>query len=419
MREITIGDMMHIYGCFGNGADYTARITVRLAERIDIERLRKALSMTALRYPHFCVRLRSGKDSYYFEDNPLPVVLTQTDDRIRLNSPEVNYHIWAVCCSADRIHLDFFHGITDGTGMYAVLSTLLYYYGVENNTVGSPGNIPTAEIPAGPEELSDPLDSIQRTYAPNAAPEAEEAFTLETDGLLTPAAATYWDVLIPEKAFIPFTSANDSSPGTMVSLLLARAIDRLYPDRKKKIISAYVINARPMIGAVQTSHNCLSMALFPYSDKLKSLPFPTQCTAYRGMTILQSDADRIAALMAENANQIRSAAAAAKTLEEKKNVFAQMFNGGEGYVTFLVSYVGQWKYPAVAETMREIWIHAATTFSLMAEIGAAGGNICLTLQQRFREDTVREAFLRELTEKGIPYDLKRVIPADNARFRHP
>ena len=123
--------------------------------------------------------------------------------------------------------------------------------------------------------------------------------------------------------------------------------------------------------------------------------------------------------MAENALGVKAAIAAAPTLEEKKKVFAQMFNGGEGFITFLVSYVGQWRYPAVADTMREIWVHPPNTFSLMAEIGAAGGNICLTLQQRFREDTVREAFLKELDEIGIPYTVKRRIPADHARFPEP
>ena len=419
-RKITTGDMMHTYGCFGAGVDYTVRTTVRLSTHVDIGRLQRAIRMTAGRYPYFCVRLRNGETSYYYEDNPLPIKLSHTDDRIRLNSPETNHHVWSVCCNEDRIHLDFFHGITDETGIYTVLSTLLYYYGVECGTVKSPGNILTAEVPIGAGEVSDPLDAMGKDARNvNDMAEAEEAFSLKTDGNLTPAPATLWDIVIPEKEFIPFTSANDASPGTMVSLLLARAIDRLYPDRKKKIVSAYVINARPMLEAAPNSHNCLSMAFFPYSDRIKKLPFSTQCTVYRGMTILQSDKERVAALMTENARQIQSAKDGAKTLEEKKRVFGQMFNGGEGIVTFLVSYVGQWKYPAVADPIREIWIHPAPTFDLMAEMSAAGGNICLTIQQRFKEDSVREMFLKELDENGISYDLKQVIAADNAFFSEP
>lgn len=418
MREITTGDMMHVCGCFGAGVDYTVRLTARLRDFVDRSALRKAIDMTALRYPYLCVRLRKGEKSYYYEDNPLPVALLCTDERICLNSPQTGFHVWAVCCADDRIHLDFFHGVTDGAGMYSVLATLLYYYGRERYGIIDPGNIPTADRPAAAAELADPVDALPDA-APSAPAPMEEAFTLESDGGLTPGPATLWDVSLPEEAFIRFTSAHDASPGTMVSLLLARAIDGLWPARRKEIVSAYVINARPMLGAENTFHNCLSMALFPYGERVRALPFSTQCTVYRGMTFIQSDADRIVPALAANALAIRQAARAAQTAEEKKAVFGRMFNGGEGVMTFLVSYVGRWRYPAVAGLMRELWAHPPNTFSLMAEIGAVGGNICLTLQQRFREDSVREAFLRQLEENGVPYCVERRIPIDNARFPEP
>ena len=41
------------------------------------------------------------------------------------------------------------------------------------------------------------------------------------------------------------------------------------------------------------------------------------------------------------------------------------------------------------------------------------------MQQRFKEDSVREMFLKELDENGISYDLKHVIAADNAFFSEP
>lgn len=420
MKEITTGDMMHVYGCFGAGVDYTVRLTARLTENIDPAALRRAVDMTALRYPHFCVRLRGDERAYRYEDNPLPVVLLLTDEKICLNSEASNYHVWCVCCAEDRLHLDFFHGITDGTGMYAVLSTLLYCYGRERCGLTEPGNIPTAAAPAAEAELNDPQDALSRTEtAPAPAAPMEKAFCFETDGGLTPSEATLWDIRIPERAFIPFSSANDASPGTMVSLLLARAVARLYPHREKEIVSAYVINARPMLGAADTCHNCLSMALFPYSERISAMPFDRQCTAYRGMTFIQSDEERVRAAVAGNARAIRHAAEAAKTLAEKKEIFGRMFNGGEGLITFLVSYVGRWRYGAVASMLREIWVHPPNTFSLMAEIGAAGGNLCLTLQQRFREDTVRETFLRQLGEYGIPYLVIRRTPCDNAAFPEP
>ena len=417
-REITTGDLMHVHGCFGAQTDYTVRLSVRLRDPVDSDILQAALVKTQQRYPYFSVRLRRGEKAFYYEDNPLPVVLLHTADKICLNSEQCNYHCWAVCQIEDMIHLDFFHGLSDGDGMYHVLSTLLYYYCRERYGTTEHQGIRTLEDLILPDETLDPQDSLQ---APESIEPAEwkEAFTLETDGGLTPSGPTLWDVEIPEEAFMNFTSANDASPGTMISLLFARAIDSLYPNRKKEIISAYVINARPMLHAKETCHNCLGMAVFEYSDRIKAMPLQRQCTVYRGMTFIQSDEDRVVPGMAANAAGLKQAALAAQSVEEKKELFGQMFNGGEGLITFLVSYTGKWKHPQLGDHMLEFWTHPPNTFSLMAEIAAAGGKIFLSIQQRFREDCVREAFLKELSDNQIPWELKRVMASDIADFPEP
>ena len=415
MFNITTGDMMHVYGAFGTNTDYTARITVRMADQINAAMLQKALLMTQQRYPYFSVQLARDENRIYYKENSLPIALLHTDSRVTLNCAEVNRHVWAVCYEEDRIHLDFFHGITDGTGMYHVLATLLYYYCRECYGVTEHTGIRIAEDPITNEELADPQDALAFDERPDIrTADWAPAFTLETDGGLTPSEPTIWDIEIPEDAFIKFTSANDASPGTMVSLLLARTIDELYPRRNKDIISAYVINARPMLNASETYHNCLGMAMFDYSDRLKSMPFTAQCTIYRGKTFIQSDADRIIASMTSNAHAIRRIAENAAAPDQKEQAFARMFNGGEGLISFLVSYTGKWKHEELGRYMLEFWAHPPNTFSLMAEIGAAGGRIFISLQQRFKEDTVREGFLKQLDRYGIPYEVKHVSGSDNA-----
>ena len=410
---------MHVHGGFDSQVDYTVRISVRMTEPVEADLLCRALERTQRRYPYLCVRMRRGGDAFYYDDNPRPVVLLRQDGRVRLNEAETNFHAWAVCCAEDRIHLDFYHGLTDGTGMYRVLATLLYHYCAERYGAAAREGVWTSEDPIAPEETADPQDTLPPPEAPYAPPAFAEAFTLDRDGGLTAGEPTIWDVEIPEDAFIAFTSANDASPGTMVSLLMARALDGLYPERSRDIISAYVVNARPMLRAELTHHNCLTMALFPYTDRVRAMPFSRQCTVYRGMTFIQSDEDRVVPAMAANAGRIRAAAQSAATAEEKMRAFGPAFRGGEGFITFLVSYTGKWKHPALGSHMRELWAHPPNTFGLMVEIGAAGGRIFLTIQQQYREDTVREAFLRQLEEHGVPYALRRVLQSDVAVFRAP
>lgn len=417
---VTTGDMMHVHGAFGEKVDYTVRLTVRLKDEIDEHLLREALEKTRQRYPYFSRKLRAAEDAFCYEPNELPVSLLHTDGPIRLSSEESNHHVWAVAWFEDRIHLDFFHGITDGTGMYRVLATLLgYYCKARYGTEPDPG-ISTLETPIPEAETLDPQDTLSLPETNLPAPAAfSPAFTLETDGGLTPSGPTIWDLEIPEATLIRYSSDNDASPGTLISLLMAHAIADLYPERSKDIISAYVINARPMLGAELTHHNCLGMALLKYDSRVEAMPFDRQCTVYRGMTFIQSDADRIRRDTAANALQIRAAAESLKTLEEKKQAFGQAFSGGEGFVSFLVSYTGKWKHPNVGGYVREFWTHPPNTFSLMVEIAAVNGKIFLSIQQRFREDTVRESFLRQLEKRGIPYEIKRVMPSDIARIPEP
>ena len=411
---------MHVHGSFGEKVTYTARLSVRLADPVDPDLLGPALEKTQRRYPYLSLRIRRDGESYYYEENPLPVVLLRRDGPVTLNAEETNHHVWAVCCSGEYLHLDMYHGATDGTGMYQVLATLLYYYCARRYGVTDRAGIRTLEDPVLPEETRDPQDELPPPDPSRApAPPMAEAFTLETDGGLTPSEPTIWDIELPEEALMRFTSAHDASPGTLISLLLARTIDGLYPRRDKEIVSVYVVNARPMLKAEQTFHNCLSMALFGYSDRIRAMPLTRQCTVYRGKTFVQSDEDRVREAMAANAAYVRAAARAAPGLEEKKRSFGQMFRGGEGLVTFLVSYTGKWRHPALGAYMREFWAHPPNTFSLMAELSAAGGTVFLSLQQRFREDTVREAFLRQLEENGIPYTVKRRMGSDVAAFPEP
>ena len=148
IRQITSSDSLHTYGSIGV-MDYTVRLNIRLDDVIEGEVLKAALESTQKRYPYLKLRMKKEGADLYYEENPLPVCLFNTDQKISLNCEQSNYHIWAVCYKDDFVYLDFYHGICDGTGMYMVLSTLLYYY-IE----GKYGNcdstgIRTLEVPIG------------------------------------------------------------------------------------------------------------------------------------------------------------------------------------------------------------------------------------------------------------------------------
>ena len=420
MYSVTLGDAITVIGSFGINLDYTVRLKLRLLDNIDDEILKEAVDKTRQRYPYLCVRMKKNNESFYYEENPAPIAVLHTDSSIRLNTEETNFHVWCVCYHEDWICLDFYHGITDGIGMYRVLATVLYYYCEKRYGVTDHAGILTLDDPILPEETIDPMDQLpQLDLSGRKAPESVPVFSLASDAGLTKSSPQIWDIEIPEAAFVSFSSANDASPGTMISILFARAIDALYPERKKVIMSRYSVNARPMLHAEKTHHNCLSGIVFPYTDRVKAMPFERQCTVHRGTTFIQSDADKVCGQLTGVASFVRSVLQGLPTMEAKKQAFGKMMSGGDTAFTYMVSYVGQWKLKALSPYILEFWTHVPSANPLVIEIAAVNGKIFLSVHQTFREDNIIKSFLQQLEENGIPCLLRQPVKSDNAQFPEP
>ena len=66
-----------------------------------------------------------------------------------------------------------------------------------------------------------------------------------------------------------------------------------FPERKKPIVCTYIINARSMLNAEETFHNCLYSAHFNYGEELKKLPLMMQNTVARGITMYHMEEDKV------------------------------------------------------------------------------------------------------------------------------
>lgn len=331
------------YGFMGLGIPFTYRVSFNMKNVVDGEILKEALNKTEKRYPYFSVRMRKGDGEYFYEPNPAPIMLLNTDEQTTLNSAQTNYHIWALCYKDNAIFFDFYHGMADGGGSMRVMTTLLYYYCNIRYGVTDKNGILTAEDKIFPEETIDPLDNLPQKdiFGINFC-DKEKAFSVLKDGGEVGDFPINYEVILPENAFIKFTSANDSSPGTMILLLLTRAIDERYPQREKPIITKYDINCRRALKSPYSFQNCLNFAAFTYTDRLKKFPLATQATIYRGITFLAGDEEIITKNMITFSSVIKNTLKTNPTLTEKKSAFAKIIRENFANRTASVSYVGKW-----------------------------------------------------------------------------
>jgi len=211
------------------------RIRIRMRDLIAPEVLRHAVDTTMSRYPYFCVELQKKDGQYIFAENHRPVVITNSLHGVDLNSEESNYHMVAFCWKDNWIILDIFHGMTDGTGAYEVVRTLLYYYCSERYHVRlNDDGIRLAGEEISLEEWIDPVEGRTDLPTPSRIEMPEAVNLITSAGLEKDDRYTVYSIAISESEFMRFNLDNDGSPGTMVSLLLSRAIAKLYPAEEKR-----------------------------------------------------------------------------------------------------------------------------------------------------------------------------------------
>ncbi len=412
--KVTRGDAAMLYGL--SVGSYTIRFHLKLDQPIDPVKMQRAVDKTARRYPYLCVTLKKNETEYYYEPNDAPIALIHTSEQITLNSEETNGHIWAVCYDEDSLFIDIYHGRTDGTGAYFLIATLLYYYYSQQYEISDCSGIRTLDTPVREQEIYDPLEDIplvdlSKIKLPPAPPslnvmEVSKLQRMDGKGIIM-------RLMISEEAFIPFSRENDASPGIMICTLMARAIRRVHPDIPESVIGTYVINARPMLHAEDTFHNCTNRATLEYDKHVEGMPLDRQCTVFRGKTFLQSDEDRIRKVMAFSASlgqMILGSPGINMKIQTSRKIILSVLNSS----SFTVSYVGKWRFPQLGSHIREFWLETPAGSFPMIELSAVNGQIFVSIMQSFPERFYYDALLRELEEQGIPYTECGTFPIHTA-----
>lgn len=135
------------------------RISATLTEPIDTGVLASALDVTARRFPSIAVRLRRGVFWYYLEEIPKTSPIQPEKSCPLAHAPfhEVRQCAFRVLVYKNRVAVEFFHALTDGTGALVFVKTLLAEYLSEKYGLSVPaekGVLGRLEEPS-PEELED------------------------------------------------------------------------------------------------------------------------------------------------------------------------------------------------------------------------------------------------------------------------
>ncbi len=159
------------------------RVSVLLKENIEADLLKEALNEAIKRFPMYKVRLKQGLFWFYFDENNKDMLIKEENpilfDSIRIY--ENNGYMFSVSYYLNKINLEMFHALSDGTGAMEFLKCITYYY-LKNKgyDILNDGSIKTNEIEMNLEESK---DSYIYNYSKHIKQydKEERAFKIQSD----------------------------------------------------------------------------------------------------------------------------------------------------------------------------------------------------------------------------------------------
>ena len=442
------------------------RAGIKLRDEIVPEILDNAVKKCMERYPYFCVELKKKDGKWILAENRKPVVVNNSENIVTLGSEEANGHMIAFSYNGNWINIGMSHAVTDGTGIYEVFRTLLYYYCSERYDKHlSTEGIRLAGDTISDEEWEQPLPKLKDIKPKNPEKVAPALCLVDESQLSISRHHRSWDITIDEEEFMKFVSENGGTPSTMTAVLLSRAIDSQHPQSRtidsvhslsraidsvhslsraidsQHSLSRAIDSQHPQSRTIDSEHSLsraidsqhslsrkpikifLAMNLrralnvplahqtlvggviLEYKPELRDRSIKEQVAEYRSLVSVQTKRENVIAIAAEQKAMLE-AILAQPTDEARKTFAGKMAEMSDSSITAGVSYVGK---ANLGEAEKYVIDFRTYTNSIgktpIVEISAVNGRFMINFIQPFEDDRYIKAFLGELESNHISYSL--------------
>ena len=238
----------------GPGMLGTIRTGIELTEPVDRQALEYAARRAAEKFPYFAVKMARRGSEYVLEPNCRPFVISPEGRCVTLGSEESNGHLFAFAYDGNRIFVDTSHFVTDGTGKFPFIKTVLYYYlsavypdeSFETQAAAPDGGgIPLAEAENDPYP-AEPLPEVP--LGTNARPEKVFMLPDQPQGYAHADEWTSFVFSISQKDMMAHASSLDGSPATYIASLMYKAITDCHPGNRLPVVCGMQHQFRTALG---------------------------------------------------------------------------------------------------------------------------------------------------------------------------
>lgn len=388
------------------------RQSVTLSEDVDKAVLQSALDVTVERFPSIAARLRRGVFWYYLQQvaQAPPISEEYSSPLVFMNRGEMRKCAFRVIAYGNRIAVEYFHSLTDGTGALVFLKSLTAEYLEQKYGLSVPAQLGVLDRRQEPreEELEDSFlkyagavpASRRDTNAWKMRGEPQPGGALNLTCFQLPAGETLALAHEHHVTLTVFLSA------VMMQALLNLQREKVKNPRKRKGIKLLIpVNLRQLFPS-NTLRNFAMYTIPEIDPRLGEYTFEEICRVIKAKMDTEVTAKQMSRVIATNVNDEKNPLVRLIPLPIKNMVMKAIFDSvGEKKACLTLSNLGLVQVPACMRPYIQrfdfiLGAQAAAPYN--CGVISYGDTIYVNFVRNIRDAELERHFHMVLRDMGVP-----------------
>lgn len=388
------------------------RQSVTLYEDVDVNVLKSALDVTVKRFPSIAARLRKGAFWYYLQQvkNAPDIKEEQSFPLAFMNKQEMRQCAFRVIAYHDRIAVEFFHSLTDGTGALIFLKTLVAEYLEQKHGITIP--VEHGVLDRKQKPLDEELEDCFQKYAGSIPASRKDTNAWHMSGVTQPDGFLNLTCFkLPVIESLKMAHSYNVTMTVFFGAVMMRALLNLqnekieFRKKQKRIKLLIPVNLRQLYGS-NTLRNFAMYTIPEIDPRLGDYTFEEICKVIEHKMGLEITAKHMSSVIATNVNDERNPFVRLIPLPIKNMVMKAIFDSvGERKSCLTLSNLGAIKIPEIMRRYIKrmdfiLGVQAAAPYN--CGMLSFGDTIYINFIRNIRDPELERHFFLVLQEMGIP-----------------
>ena len=388
------------------------RQSVTLTEDVDVQVLQNALDVTVKRFPSIAARLRKGAFWYYLQQvESAPQIREEYSYPLMfMSNEEMRRCAFRVIAHEDRIAVEFFHSLTDGTGAMIFLKSLTAEYLEQKYGISIPAEAGVLDRRQEPQE--EELEDSFLKYAGNVVASRKDTNAWKMRGVPLPGGVLNLTCFrLPVKETLALAHNQGVSLTVFLSAVMMQALMNLQKEkersfRKRKGIKLLIpVNLRQLFPS-KTLRNFAMYTIPEIDPRLGEYTFAEICKVIQHKMGSEITPKHMSTVIATNVNDERNPLVRLIPLPVKNVVMKAIFDSvGERKSCLTLSNLGLVKVPQAMEPYIRrfdfiLGVQAAAPYN--CGVVSYGDTVYINFIRNTRDAELERHFHLVLRDMGIP-----------------